>query len=289
MSQRVSEYDCSSTSTPRRVSLSTVLILLPFTNLLARLIVRAIGEGPAPKGDEDIAPALNPVLFEIPPMALDAARREVLRLGERVAEQVAAALPTMPAVLAGKHAALDPLHERERQIDRHHAAIVGFIEKMLQPELPQDVCRAAIDLVEAADYLEAIGDLIDKEVIPLIRRHEERGTAMSPPARERLRALAEAVSQELRRALRAVAEQDLELARSVLEAKPQIRDLERAAIELQAESQPVDGLPRVLPTALERELAESLRRGYSLVRRFVRVGTGLLRADMQKVVELEKA
>ncbi|HYN59505.1 MAG TPA: hypothetical protein VET87_08125, partial [Rubrivivax sp.] len=147
----------------------------------------------------------------------------------------------------------------------------------------------AVDLVEAADYLEAIGDLIDKEVIPLFRRHEVRGTAMSPQARERLRTLADAVSQELRRALRAVAEQDLELARGVLEAKPQIRDLERAAVELQAEPQSVDGMSRVLPTALERELAESLRRGYSLVRRFVRVGTGLLRADMQKVVDLDKA
>jgi phosphate:Na+ symporter len=271
------------------VNLSTVLILLPFTNLLARLIVRVVGEGPAAKGDEDIAPGLNPVLFEIPPMALDAARREVLRLGERVAEQITAAMPTMAAVLAGKQAALDSLHERERLIDSHHAAIVGFIEKMLQPELPQDICRAAVDLVEAADYLEAIGDLIDKEVIPLFRRHEARGTAISPQARERLRTLAEAVSQELRRALRAVAEQDLELARSVLEAKPQIRDLERAATELQAESDPVDGVSRVLPTALERELAESLRRGYSLVRRFVRVGTGLLRADMQRAVDLDKA
>ena len=37
-----------------------------------------------------------------------------------------------------------------------------------------------------------------------------------------------------------------------------------------------------LPTALERELTESLRRAYSLVRRFVRLGTGLLRADMEE-------
>ena len=43
----------------------------------------------------------------------------------------------------------------------------------------------------------------------------------------------------------------------------------------------------MLPTALERELTESLRRAYSLVRRFVRVGTGLLRSDMEKVVEQE--
>jgi len=36
-----------------------------------------------------------------------------------------------------------------------------------------------------------------------------------------------------------------------------------------------DTPPRQLPTALERALTESLRRGYSLTRRVVRVGAGL--------------
>ena len=223
-----------------------------------------------------------PQLLEMPPMAIDAARREVLHLGERVGELFDAAVP---AILDGQHAAIDQLHAREQLIDRHHAAIVGFIEKVLQPELAPDICRTAVDLVEAADYLESIGDLVDKQMIPLYRRHVERGTQMDPQARERLRALAEAVGQELRRALRAVAEADQELARSVLDAKSQVRGLERAAVDLQVESQPVDGPQRLLPNALERELTESFRRAYSLVRRLVRVGTGLLRTDMEKAVE----
>jgi hypothetical protein len=37
--------------------------------------------------------------------------------------------------------------------------------------------------------------------------------------------------------------------------------------------------------ALERELAESLRRSYSLIRRFVRVGTGLHRARVGAAAE----
>ncbi len=260
------------------VNVSTVLVLLPFTNWLAALIVRVIGQGPQPQGHDAMAPELNPVLFEMPPLAIDAARREVLHLGERVGDLFDAAVP---AILDGQHAAIDPLHAREQLIDRHHAAIVGFIEKVLQPELAPYICRTAVDLVEAAGYLESIGDLVDKEMIPLYRRHVERGTEMSPQARERLRTLAEAVSQELRRALRAVAESDHELARAVLETKSQVRSLERAAVEFQVEPQPIDGPQRVLPTALERELTESLRRAYSLVRRFVRVGTGLLRSDME--------
>ena len=267
------------------LNLTTVLVLLPFTNLLAALIVRVIGEGPQPQGPEAMAPELNPVLFEMPPLAIDAARRELLHLGERVGDLLDAAVP---AILDSKDAAIDALHAREQLVDRHHAAIVGFVEKMLQPELAPDICRQAVDLVEAADYLESIGDLVDKELIPLHRSHVERGTEIDPQARERLRALAEAIGQELRRALRAVAEADQALARSVLDTKPQVRSLERAALEFSLEAQPADGPQRLLPNALERDLTESLRRAYSLIRRFVRVGTGLLRVDMEKVVEQER-
>jgi phosphate:Na+ symporter len=263
------------------VNLTTVLILLPFTNLMAALIVRVVGEGSQPQGEESMAPALNPVLLEMPPMAIDAARREVVHLGERVGELFDAAVP---AILDAQHAAIDPLHSREQVVDRHHAAILEFVEKVLRPELAPDVCRTAVDLVEAADYLESIGDLVDKEMIPLYRRHLERGTEIDPQARERLRALADAVGQELRRALRAVAASDQALARSVLDSKSQVRSLERAAVEFQIESQPADGAQRLLPNALERELTESIRRTYSLVRRLVRVGTGLPRIDTEESI-----
>lgn len=258
------------------VNLSTVLILLPFINLLAALIVRVTGQPAAP--EEDLAPALNPLLFEMPPMAVDAARRELLHLGERVADQLDEAVRV---ILDDQPAAIDALHENELLIDRHYASIVGFVEQLLQPELPADVIRRAVELVEAADYLESIGDLVDKEMIPLYQRHTERGTAISPQARAQLQTLAAAVSQELRRALGAVADADQALARAVLETKPQMRSLERAAIEVQLEPQTSDASQRQLPTALERALTESLRRAYSLTRRFVRVGAGLVHMPAQ--------
>jgi phosphate:Na+ symporter len=259
------------------VNLSTVLVLLPFVNLLAALIVRVTGQPAAPE-EEELAPALNAVLFEMPPMAVDAARRELLHLGERVAEQLDEGVRV---ILDDRPAAIDALHERELLIDRHYASIVGFVEQLLQPELPADVIRTAVELVEAADYLESIGDLVDKEMIPLYQRHTERGTAISPQARAQLQTLAAAVSQELRRALGAVADADQALARAVLESKSQVRSLERAAIEFQLEPQTSDAPQRQLPTALERALTESLRRAYSLTRRFVRVGAGLVHMPAQ--------
>ena len=101
--------------------------------------------------------------------------RELRHLGERVADQLDDAVRV---ILDDQPAAIDALHENERLIDRHYASIVGFVEQLLQPELPADVTRRAVELVEAADYLESIGDLVDKEMIPLYRRHTERGAGI---------------------------------------------------------------------------------------------------------------
>ncbi|MGK3946312.1 hypothetical protein ABK046_49160, partial [Streptomyces caeruleatus] len=77
----------------------------------------------------------------------------------------------------------------EQRINKHHAAIVNFLEQLLLVNQSPDINHSAIDLLEAADYLEAIADLVDKEIIPLQQRHAERGTETDPQSRERLRAL----------------------------------------------------------------------------------------------------
>jgi phosphate:Na+ symporter len=252
------------------INVATVLLLLPFINVLAALIVRIVGDGPRPREPEQVATALNAVLYEMPPLALDAVRRELAALGQRVREQLDLA---MAAILAGKDIAVGPLQSREHLIDRHHAEIVHYVQHLLQQELAADTGMAVVDLVEAADYLESLGDLVEKELVPLYERQRAADTAASPDSMARLAEFATAVSGELQRALDAVENADHAMARRVLDAKPELRRLERALR---------DADPRVERAASEREIAETLRRAYSLVRRLVTVGTGLLRADMDR-------
>ena len=252
------------------INVATVLLLLPFINVLAALIVRIVGDGPRPREPEQVATALNPVLYEMPPLAMDAVRRELAALGQRVREQLDLA---MAAILAGKDIAVGTLQSREQLIDRHHAEIVHYVQHLLQQELAADTGMTAVDLVEAADYLESLGDLVEKELVPLYERQRAADTAAGPDSVARLAEFATAVSGELQRALEAVQNADHAMARRVLDAKPELRRLERALR---------DADPRVERTALEREIAETLRRAYSLVRRLVTVGTGLLRADMDR-------
>jgi phosphate:Na+ symporter len=261
------------------INVTTVLLLLPFVHLLAALIVRVVGEGPRPKELEQVAPALNPVLYEIPPLALNAVRRELRLMGERVREQLDVA---MAAILAGKAVDVGPVQAGERLIDKHHAEIVHYVEHLLQQQLSGETGVASIDLVEVADYLESLGDLVDRELIPLYERHRARGATLGPDSVERLRAFGTAVSEELQRSLHAVEEADEALARGLLDAKQDLRRLERAMFDAEPPSGDAAAGMRVARSPMERELAESLRRAYSLVRRLVRVGTGLLRADTDR-------
>lgn len=250
------------------INVATVILLLPFVNVLASLIVRIVGDGPQRREPEQVATELNPVLYDMPPLALDAVRRELGALGRRVREQLDLA---MAAILAGKDIEAGPLQSREEMIDRHHAEIVRYVQPMLQQELSADSGMAVVDLVEAADYLESLGDLVEKELVPLHERRRAADAAASPDALARLAEFATAVSGELQRALEAVQAGDPDMARRVLDSKPELRRLERALR---------DADPRIERTASEREITETLRRAYSLVRRLVTVGTGLLRADM---------
>lgn len=252
------------------INVATVLLLLPFINVLAALIVRVVGEGPKPREPERIATRLNPVLYEMPPLAMDAVRQEIGALGQHVREQFDLA---MAAILAGKDIAVGPLQSREQLIDRHHAEIVHYVQNLLQQELAADTGMAAVDLVEAADYLESLGDLVEKELVPLYERQRAADAVASPDTVARLAAFATAVSDELQRALEAVQAADQAMARRVLDAKPELRRLERALR---------DADPLVERAAPVREIVETLRRAYSLVRRLVTVGTGLLRADMDR-------
>jgi len=259
------------------INLSTVLLLLPFIHLLAALIVRVVGEGPKPKELEQVAPALNPVLYEMPPLAIDAIRLEVSLLGERVREQLDLA---MAAIFSGRHVDVGSVETRERLLDKHHAQIVHYAEHLLQQELARETGLVAVNLVEAADYLEALGDLVEKELIPIYERQRASGASLSPDSADRLRAFAAAVSGELHRSLLAVGEADEVLARGILDAKPELRRLERAIFDFELAPGDADARMRVVRIPMERDLAESLRRAYSLVRRLVRVGTGLLRTEM---------
>ena len=63
------------------INVVTLLLLLPFIDVLAALIVRIVRYSQTPPEPERVATALNPVRYEVPSLAMDAVRQELGALG----------------------------------------------------------------------------------------------------------------------------------------------------------------------------------------------------------------
>lgn len=261
------------------INLLTVAMVLPFTGAIAWLVLRITGPEAPPlaHSDDDAAPVaveLHAVLLNQPSLAVEATRREVIRLGARVAQTLDDALDVL---LSGREEQLQRIHSQDDRIDRHHEAIVAYVEKLLQVEMAATESRETAQLLEAADFLESIGDVVDKDMVPLGQRRLHDGLTVSPQTAVHLRDLKQAVVNELRRGLDAVASRDQDLAQLVVASKPQIRHLEAVLLDHQLRRLQAPEPQRVAVYTIERDLAEALRRIYSLTRRFTRAGSHLRR------------
>lgn len=258
------------------INLLTVAVVLPFTGLVSALVIRLTGPETQPSADEPqaVAKELNPILIDQPALAAEAMRREVTLMGAQVLATVEQSLAT---VISGDAASLDMINGMDGRIDAHHEALVAYCERLLQVEMASEVGMEITYLLETADYLESIGDVVAKDMVPLGRRRLSEALEISPSTHQHLAAFHRQVVSELERGIQAVAEQDLELARSVVKAKASLREAERRLIEHQIERLTADAPKRVAAYTVERDLAESLRRIYSLTRRFIRAGCQLHR------------
>ena len=132
-------------------------IFLPAAGLVARFAEWLVPDRPL-VAEAAIQPKyLDEELLSTPPLALDRARREVGRLGDRVDDFLEAALP---AVISGSEEDLQALAELDTDIDILHGHVVKYLGKVSVGELTSDESGEVMELLQVANHLEQIGDII---------------------------------------------------------------------------------------------------------------------------------
>jgi phosphate:Na+ symporter len=156
-----------------------VLLFIGFTRPLARFAERLLPDRP-----EDLkgqARYLDDDVLDTPDVALELARREIARLGERVRDIVAAVGPT---ILHGSVAQLQQLEVMDDQIDLLYADIMGYLRRIGLRELAQEQSAELLGLVAIASDLEAIGDIVEVNLTHLgHQRIAQRLRASGPTER----------------------------------------------------------------------------------------------------------
>lgn len=259
--------------TPRQIAnahtlfnVVNALIFLPFVNQLAALMRRIV---PYRESEADEAAFGRPrfldrSLLRTPSLALDGARREIIRLGGRVREMVAVILP---AVLAGTEESLAGVGAMDDDVDELHGHIISFLGEVSISRLSDREAAQLIALMETANAFEAIGDIIETNLVTLGHDRIERFVVVSELTTELINRYHRAVLDGLDATLAALEEQSEETARQVVDMK---RDLNEIAAEAQdhVNRRLVAADPnRLASYRTEVDIMENLRRIFYWVRR----------------------
>ncbi len=245
-------------------NVTVTLVFLAMLGPYVALIERVIPDRPEAIEREIKAKYLDRELLRTPPLALDRARMELTRLTERVRGMLEVVLPT---VFDGSRSDLSDLEARDDEVDALHGHIVEYLGLISRQSLSDEDSDELVGLMEATNNLEAIGDVIETNLVTLGYGRIESGVQVSEVTREVIGELHEAVVRAFDGAMIAVTERNRDAGRRVSAMKDEINSLERAAAAHQATRLVVDEPNRVEAYRFEIDLINNLKRIYYFAKR----------------------
>ena len=247
-------------------NVTNALIFLPFVNQFAALVTKLVPDKPV---EGDMRPKyLDRSLIRNPSLALSAARMEMLRMASRVQGMLS---DILPAALDGSIDSLADVEAMDDEVDLLHGLLLEYLGDIGEARLSEASSDELMDLFEATNSLEAIGDIIETNLIALGHQRIGASITVSDETREVLEIYHKAVYDAFQLALIAVTQKDQKAAKKVSLMKSHIRNLERAAAQHEAERLVADEPNRIATYRFETDLIANLKRIYYFTRRIARV------------------
>jgi phosphate:Na+ symporter len=187
------------------------LIFLPFTSLAASLVIRLLPD--RPEADREWfykARHLDADMIGAPALALNLAKVEILRLGEKVKTM---AVDSLEPFLDRNLDTLDHLHREEDKVDALDEQITDYLVEIGRQELSSEQAREVYMMLHVTKQFEHIADIIDKQIRPLAMKMVEQGAEFSDTGQTEVQSYHLKMIKQISRALEAFQEGSLELAK----------------------------------------------------------------------------
>jgi phosphate:Na+ symporter len=152
-------------------------------------------------------------------------------------------------------------------VDALHAAIVDYMRQVGRGTLSKPQSERYVRLMEVANSLEQVGDIIETELVQTGLRRAEGGVRVSAPTQQLLLDLHERARDGLSLAVGAVVDHDVERAQRVVAMKSGMSALAHQAAEHGAKRLTSDAPNRMRAYTREMEVIEKLRRVYYFSKR----------------------
>ncbi|MHC4955580.1 MAG: Na/Pi cotransporter family protein [Planctomycetota bacterium] len=260
--------------TPRQIAnahtvfnVANTAICIGFATLFARIVERLIPDRPLREAELIRAKYLDPELLSTPALAIDRARLEILRMGDRVKEMMAAILP---AVFTGSRASLQEVADMDDAVDALYGHIVTYLGQVSRTELTEAQTRELLNMLEASHDLENIGDIIETNLVTLGVQRIERHVSVSEETKEVIRGLHGAAVKALDASLEAITQETEEAAEAVVAMKDEVNRLADLAAVHQARRLAAQEPNRLGAYMIEMDILENLKRIYYFAKRMAR-------------------
>ena len=253
-----------------------LLLFIWFTGPLARLVVRLVPIPPAPAG---IQPKyLDEFFLGQPALALDQVRRELVHLGGLVKSMIDRSLQ---AVMTGSESDAALLSRADDDVDKLYEEIIRYLGKVSQTALINPQPQYLQNFVGIANYMENIGDIVEKDLLAIIGKRIRKNLVISESTATEFRALAGEVSRAFDQALTAVETGDPDDALDVLESKKAVAALAEEATAHIAKRLVADEPNRLENFQIETEIIETYKRFNTLTRRIARLAVEVRETDAE--------
>jgi len=262
------------TDAPRQIAnahsvfnITNTLIFIWFAPLFARLVQWIIPDRPLHEAELVKAKYLDSELLDTPSLALDRSRLELVHMGDSVRDMYAAIIP---AALTGTSAELDRIEAMDDRVDALHGFIVTYLGRISRRELTESQTDELMRLMETANDLENIGDIIETNLVLLGRERLAKGVVISEATLRVITDFHAAIGRALDSAFTAVIQVNAAAAERVIQMKAEINRLSGSAAKHEAQRLVVEEPNRLAAYTTEMDILENLKRVYYFCRRMAR-------------------
>lgn len=209
-------------------NIALAFVFLPLTERVARLLERLMPDDPTREAGISRPLHLDESLLDQPALALGAASREVMRVAERVEAMLADAIHTFSDNDDKRRMAIRKLDD---EVDALQEAIKLYLTRLTRQPLSEEDARRAFDLILFTTNLEAVGDIIDKNLLELAAKRQRHSVSFSAAGWADLTDFHARVVRQMQLAMAVFMTKDTAMARELVAEKDSIRAAEKTATE----------------------------------------------------------
>jgi len=225
--------------TPRQIAnahtifnISVGLIFLPFTGILAKQVYRILPRTEEKKGIKPALWDLDDSQIANPAIAIKLAQTEMLRMIKILSRMLDSCFypfinnePKQDEVYP-QLSLIEGIEMREEKIDFLEEHVTNYLFQVSRGELDSSQAEEVFSLISMADNMESVGDIIDRNIVPLIHKKQALKEPFSKEGEEELVEFHTKVMKQMSRLNEAFSELNFEMAQKVLKKDIKYQNME---------------------------------------------------------------